>query len=116
MSSRWLVPFLALFTVASAAADDPPGHVQIPVGVYNQLVEAAHGAGPKPRPAPAGYALGTARVTVNVQGTTPRATAEVRVELSIEVLEEQWVLVPVLPSGTPVESATVAGAAVQLVS
>ena len=115
MKAVGFISWLALVPFVSAAADETPGHVQIPVAVYNQLVQAMQGATPAPRPAPAGYALGTARVNVTVQGTGPHATAEVRVDLSIVVLEGQWVLVPVLPSGTPVDSATVGGQAVQLV-
>lgn len=89
------------------------GHVQIPVEVYNSLV--AHGTA-STRPAPAGYALGNARVTVVVKEDGARGSAQVHAELTIEVLEDQWVLVPVLPAGTAVDSATVGGAPVQLVA
>src|SRR5262249_8858066 len=80
------------------------------------LVETARDPSRTIRPAPAGYALGNARVMVVVQGAATRASAEARVDLAIDVLEDQWVLVPVLPPGTPVDGATVAGAPVQLVA
>jgi hypothetical protein len=104
--------------VVSAMAQLPPadaGHVQIPVELYNQLVTASDPSH-RTRPAPAGFALGTARVTVVVPAVAERATAEVNVELAIDVFEDQWVLVPVLPAGTPVGTVTVGGAPVQLAS
>ncbi|HJS75382.1 MAG TPA: hypothetical protein VJ921_13915, partial [Vicinamibacteria bacterium] len=42
--------------------------------------------------------------------------AEVNASLPIEVFEDQWVLVPVLPPGTSLTSATVSGNPVQLVA
>jgi len=115
-------PFAALATLlagtAGMAADavSPPGHVQIPIDVYNRLVETARDPSHSARPAPAGYALGNARVTLTVQGASSRGSGEVRVELTIDVLEDQWVLVPVLPAGTAVDAVTVAGTPVQLVA
>lgn len=79
MRSR--IPTLFLFLSAAASlADETPGHVQIPVAVYNRLIENSQGGAARPRPAPAGYALGTARVSLTVQGGGSRATAEVHVQ------------------------------------
>ncbi|MEE8408972.1 MAG: hypothetical protein V3T05_05165, partial [Myxococcota bacterium] len=89
-----------------------PGHVQIPLDVYNHLVEAATKT---PRPAPARYALGRADVNVSVSEVGQGATATVSVSLSIEVFESEWTLVPVIAAGTGVVSATVGGNAVRLV-
>ena len=119
MRLRSLAPAVAVLAVLpGAAADEAPstGHVQIPIEVYNRLVETARDPSRTPRPAPAGYALGNAQVTLSVQGPSARASAEARVELAIDVLEDQWVLVPVLPPGTPVDAATIAGVPVQLVA
>ncbi len=91
------------------AADD--SHVQIPVDAYNRLVNAADAP---TRPAPAAYALGNARVSVTVASADARPVASVRAELTVELLDDQWTLVPVLPAGTLVDSVTVGGAAVQL--
>ena len=104
------------FTFPVGAQTEAPGQVELPLAVYNQLVETARDPERLPRPAPAGAALGSAKVAVTVAGDGPRPSAEVRVELGLEVLEEDWVLIPVLPAGTPVESATVGGAAVQLIT
>lgn len=119
MRLRSLAPAVAVLAALPwAAADEAPpaGQVQIPLEVYTRLVETARDPSRTARPAPAGYALGNARVALSVQGGTGRATGEVRVDLAIDVLEDQWVLVPVLPPGTPVDGATVAGAPVQLVA
>jgi len=117
MSLR-LVAIAILLSAAAAGAEDLPvtGHVQIPVDVYTQLIDATRDPSRVPRRAPSGYALGNAKVTLTVQSTSGRASGEARVELAIDVFEDQWVLVPVLPAGTPVESAMVGGAAVQLVA
>jgi hypothetical protein len=119
MSFRSLAPLIALLAAGPRPHADeaaPTGQVQIPIEVYNRLVDAARDPSQTPRPAPAGYALGNARVTLTVPAASARATAEARAELVIEVLEDQWVLVPVLPAGTPVDSATVGGTPVQLVA
>ncbi|MEM7584867.1 MAG: hypothetical protein AAF560_15855 [Acidobacteriota bacterium] len=96
-------------TGSSQTAD---GQVELPLEVYNRLVEIARDPSIPPRPAPAGYALGTATVNVTVRDLS----ADVRVDLSIDVLEDDWVLVPVLAAGTPVASATVDGSSVQLIN
>ncbi len=119
MSFRSFAPLVAvLAALPGAAADQAPsaGHVQIPVDLYNRLVETAGDPARNRRPAPAGYALGNAQVALTVRSAGGRASGEARVEVAIEVLEEQWVLVPVLPAGTPVDTATVGGAPVQLVA
>lgn len=105
-----------LDTHAASPVVGEGGKVEVPLDVYNALVEAARNPPRLPVPAPARYALGTARVNVNVPSTESRAAAEVRVDLTIEVLEDGWVAVPVLPAGTPVERATVDGAVVQLLA
>ncbi len=92
------------------------GQVEIPLHIYNQLVEQAQSAIRPPRPVPASYALGSAQVGVRVPATEPRASGSVQVQLAIDVLENEWVLVPILPAGTPVETVTVGGTPVQLIA
>ena len=92
------------------------GQVQLPLEDYNLLVEQASDPTRPPRPAPAGYALGNARVTVLVEGAGQRTSGAVHVQLGIDVLENDWVLIPVLPPGTPVGSVKVGGQPVQLIS
>jgi hypothetical protein len=111
-----LAPLALGLAAAPLAAQEPtPGHVQIPVEIYNQLVEQARSPEDPPRPVPARYALGNASIQLSVSEGGPRVSGEVRVELSVDVLEDGWVLVPVLPPGTPVDGATIGGKPVQLV-
>ena len=108
-----LVLVLCTASIASTP-DDKSGQVQLPLEEYRHLIEAL--ADPSPRPAPARYALGSASVTVGVTDVASRATGTIQVRLIVEVLEDQWVLVPVLPAGTPVESVKVGGKPVQLIA
>jgi len=109
---------IASFAVASEAPIETGdgGQVQLPLHVYQQLLQQASDPTKPPRPAPAGYALGNAAVTVTVEEIGQRASAAVHVQLGIEVLEDEWVLIPVLPTGTPVESVNVDGSVVQLIA
>ena len=100
-----------LAPVYAAPAKTDPGSVQIPLTDYTQLVNLTR----DPLiPAPNGYALGEAQVQVNVTRSNSRATAIVQVHLGVEILEAQWVSVPILPGGTPVDSVKIGGAPVQL--
>jgi hypothetical protein len=117
MTMRSATLTLALILLAAiASADETPasgdGRVQIPLDVYQQLVEAAQ----QPQRAPSGFAVGKAELDVQVHEAEGRASGEVRVVLSLEVLEDRWVLVPILPSGTPVSSVTINGSPVQLIN
>ncbi|HEY7818737.1 MAG TPA: hypothetical protein VIG29_11000, partial [Vicinamibacteria bacterium] len=114
---RTLALCLLSLVPLTADADETPGpagQVQIPLALYNQLIESTRAPGQ--RPAPLSFALGNAVVRVSVASTEGRPVAEVAVSLSVEIFEDQWVLVPVLPPGTPVTRATVKGAPVQLVA
>lgn len=93
------------------------GTVELPREVYDRLIEAARNPTQQPRPAPASFALGNAEVTVDAtSGADGAVSAVVNVSLAIETLEDDWVLVPVLPAGTSVASAKVGGNDVQLVA
>jgi len=103
-------------TLGLQATEDPGGQVQLPLGVYTTLLQQASDPTQPPRPAPAGYALGNANVTVTVTDFDRRASSTVQVELGIDVLEDEWVLIPVLPAGTPVDAVSVDGKNVQLIA
>ncbi len=103
---------IALATAGAQGAEAESGQVQIPLEIYQQLVEAAE----QPTLAPAGFALGKADLNVQVAESEGRASAEVQVALTIEVLEDRWVLVPILPAGTPVSSVAIDGKPVQLIN
>jgi len=113
MKSTLAICLLSLLTLP-VSAEERSGQVQIPLEVYNNLIELTRGPGH--RPAPLGFALGSATVRVGVSSTEGRAVAEVSISLSFEVFENEWVLVPVLPAGTPVTRTSVSGNPVQLVA
>jgi hypothetical protein len=106
LSLVWLLSGVAI------ATEPENGQVQIPLDVYNQLVQA----GRQPSRAPSGFALGKAQVDVRVAEIDSHASGEVQVTLTVDVLEDEWVLVPVLPSGTPVSSVTIDGKPAQLIN
>ncbi len=110
MKSAFLLLTFGICRLASAQTSGS-GHVQLDIATYQELVQKA---GDKRPPAPVGYALGTASVEVEVgEGSPP--SAEVRTRVSIEILEERWVLVPVLSAGTAVAQVLLDGNEVQLV-
>lgn len=107
---------VAVAEAAIATAGDG-GHVELPRDVYDRLIAAARPQGVVPRPVPAAFTLGNAEVTVEATARDDGSvSAAVSVDLAIEVLDEDWVLVPVLALGTPVAEARVGGAEVQLVA
>jgi len=110
--------YVLVVTIAAPAVhadEDATGQVQLPLEVYTRLIESA--MDPQARPAPASYALGNARVEVTVAGAAaPRAAGRVQVQLEVEIFEDQWTLVPLLPAGTAVDAVTVAGRPVRLIA
>lgn len=108
-----MMVFAALPGLAHAQ-EKKPGQVQLPLEIYTQLIQQAQT--PDDPRAPVNFALGNARVNVNVGSTEPAASADVSVTLSIQIFEDAWALVPVLPAGTPITGATIQGAPVQLVA
>ena len=116
MKQKLLSFALAFLASAAIAQDDKPRQVQIPLELYNQLIEQTRTPIETTRPAPVNYALGNAQVTVRVSSTDPRPSADVHVTLSIQIFEDQWSLVPILPAGTPVTEASIQGTPVQLVT
>ena len=101
---------------ATTTTTSTSGQVQLPLDVYTQLIALVRQPTPTPRPVPASYAIGDARMHVDVASGSQRTVATVTVDLTVEVLEDEWVLVPVLPVGTSVESVTVDNQAVQLIA
>ena len=91
------------------------GQVHIPLSQYTQLIDAAKNPPKAPRPAPAHYALGEARVNVSVTENEGRASAQVALTMGIRVFENDWTLIPVLPAGVPVTNAAVGGNPIELI-
>ena len=99
--------------VSTAQTDSATGEVKLPLNQYTALINKVED---QKRPAPSGYALGQARVNVTVSEKDSNMLADVNVDLTIRVLEDEWVLVPVLPHGTAIHNAAVSGNAVELIS
>jgi hypothetical protein len=95
---------------AGARSQVREGHVQIPLDVYENLLRGSRSGGALP----AGYAFqaATAQVAVSVLDERPRAS--VTVELGVQILQSEWTLVPMVPSGTRVTAATVGGVPMSL--
>lgn len=110
---------LTLLVVPSLWGQGPEvtagGQVEIPLELYNQLLEGSRQPVQIVPAAPARYALGKAEVRVTVAATDV-PSAEVKTQLSLDVLENGWTSIPVLPAGTAVAKATVDGSAVQLMA
>ena len=98
------------------AQETGAGQVQLPLDEYTRLIEISRQPVTLRRPVPVRYALGNAVMSVGVSGGAQRAAATVTVEFTGDVFETDWLLIPVLPAGTPVETVTVDGQPVQLVA
>ncbi|MDA8016261.1 MAG: hypothetical protein MPN21_02335 [Thermoanaerobaculia bacterium] len=94
---------LAARPASDGLAGSREGTVELPREVYDRLVAAGQLPPEVPRKAPVGWAPGTAVVTVQVDGEA--SVAMVRAELAVQVLEDEWTMVPILPVGTAVETA-----------
>ena len=88
------------------------GEVRVPLLDYTNILNQIDQA---PRPAPAAFAIGQSYVAITVRDDEDRISATVDVTISIEIFEDEWTLVPLLPLGTALKSATVDGRPVQLV-
>lgn len=92
------------------------GQVSLALSQYNQLVDAARQPVKEPRVPPSGYAFGQAQAQVNVNEIDERASAQVKVDFNVKVLDNDWISVPILPSGTAVREVTVNSSSVQLIN
>jgi len=104
-----LILFLGLmllpsFVGAAYAAD--PGQVTLPLAVYTDMLKRL---GDQPRSAPSSYAVGPSQVRVRIEERDGRYTAAVEVQLQVQVFEDDWTLVPLLPASTALDAAVVDG-------
>ena len=100
---------------ASATVPEAEGEVRLPLETYTGLIDQGR---VESRPAPAAYAIGVSRVRVRIDADDDNGggVASVIATLRIEVLEDEWTSVPILPTATALTRATANGAPVQLVS
>ena len=107
-----LTLLLAPLAQAQEIAQPGSGEVRVPLSQYTAMLNQL---GKEPRRAPAAFAIGQSNVVVNVTDVEDRFAATVTVTVMIETFEDEWTLVPVLPSGVALRQATVDGRPVQLV-
>jgi len=113
---RYALALLALlFAFPAGASEVLPstgGEVRVPLSDYTAMLNQLS---QDPRRAPAAYAIGQSTVGTQVSDRDGQKTAEVSISVQVEVFEDEWTLVPLLPSGAALRQASVDGQAVQLV-
>jgi len=113
---RFALALLALlFALPAGATETLPttgGEVRVPLSNYTAMLNQLS---QDPRRAPAAYALGQSTVTVEVSERDGQKTAAVSIAVQVEIFEDEWTLVPLLPSGAALRQTTIDGQAVQLV-
>lgn len=102
----------AATTVVDATEISTNGDVRLPLDNYIKLIEDARNPD---LPAPAAYAIGQSNVSVTLNELDDRTTAHVTVDARIEVFEDKWSLIPILPYGAAITAVTINGQAIQLV-
>ncbi len=113
---RYALALLALLFAWPAAATEiapsPGGEVRVPLSDYTAMLNQLS---QDPRRAPVAYAIGQSSVEVEVSERDGQKTAAVTISVQVEIFEDEWTLVPLLPSGAALRHATVDGQAIQLV-
>jgi len=111
-----LLLFITLSFIAHAETATAPsnqqGDVRVPLDTYEKMLEQLR---QKPKPAPAGYAIGQSDVQVDIVEHDDRTTSRVTVNTTIETLENHWTLIPVLSPGAAITSVKVDGQPAQLI-
>ena len=101
-----------LLTAAATDLSAPQtGDVRVSLEDYIRLIEAA--SDPE-QSAPVAYAMGQANIDIQLHEQAERITARIRLQTTLEVLDDRWTTVPLLPVGTALAQVTVDGQAVQL--
>jgi hypothetical protein len=97
---------------ATESLPSPGGEVRVPLSDYTAMLNQLS---QDPRRAPAAYAIGQSSVSVEVSERDGQKTAAVSISVQVEIFEDEWTLVPLLPSGAALRHAAVDGKAIQLV-
>jgi len=107
----WCYAFLSLPGVS--ADNNTGGEVHVPLAAYQALLEATQVTVDT---APAAYGVSESRVTLAVRAYEHNYSATVNLAFSVQVYENTWVAIPLLPIGTALTKAEVNGQTVQLMS
>lgn len=96
----------------TSSTNEGQGDVRVSLANYIKLIEDARNPDIA---APVAYAMGQSQVSVKLKELEDRTTAQVHVMTNIEVFEDQWTLIPILPYGAAITAVTIDGQAIQLV-
>lgn len=107
-----LLLILPINLLAKESAIPTSGDVRVPLGVYNNMLDQLRD---KPKPAPASYAIGNSKISVNIVDYEDHTSADISVSLTVKTFEKKWTLVPILPYGAALSKVTVNGKPAQLV-
>jgi hypothetical protein len=114
-NSAALVLALTSLTPTAAATELPKnGQVEIPLEQYQQMLESIRDPNLHPSPAPFHYAYGEALVELAFVENDKRLGGTVAAVFSVNILDDNWVSVPLLPAGTSVVSAQANGQPIEL--
>jgi hypothetical protein len=95
------------------AEETQTGVVHLPLDAYQDLYNKVVALPDAEKPPPVGVTLSIAELEVEVPKEAGRP-AEVVARVTVHVLTDEWIAVPILPAGTSVKSATLDGQAIAL--
>jgi len=102
-----------LLSMSLRAEEAKTGVVRLPLDVYQDLYKKATAEPDAEKPPPVGVTLSSAELEVSVPEEAGRP-AEVTARVTVHVLTDEWMAVPILPAGTSVKSATLDGRSIAL--
>lgn len=105
---------LIISLVASMATYSQDGNVELPLELYNQMIATQQQLQLK-RPAPTAYAFSQGQATVSISHSESGPTARVQFTFKVQILEDGWVLVPLLHHPASIERVTVDGREIEVV-
>lgn len=116
-AANTLALILTLSSMPQAAFASEPakdGQVEIPLLQYQQMLEAIRDPNLHPRPTPFHYAFGEAQAELTFAENEGRLGGTVAAAFTVNILDDDWVSVPLLPAQTPVISAQANGQPIEL--
>ena len=112
IATTLFLTFIVNILYAQDISENKSGNVQLPLNTYNTLIDANR----EPKDlAPAAYAIGQSEISVKIKEVDHRTTALVTVNAKIEVFEDKWTLIPLLPYSAAITTASINTEAIQLI-
>ena len=105
---------LLLSQIICAKVDIKPkdGEVNLSLDNYNHLVENSLNPVDTTQ---ASFAIGQTKIIANITETDTQTQSTIILRTTIEVFEDKWTLIPILPVGTAISYVEIDGEAIQLV-